>query len=358
MNKDNFLIYGSYGYTGKLIAELACQQGLRPVLGGRNKAKLIEQAKQLNLDYLVFDVDNLDATKAAIKHFLCVVHCAGPFVDTYKNMAEACIQNHTHYLDITGEVEVIEGLSNLNSRAQAANIMILPGAGFDVVPSDCLAQHLKSRVPDATKLTLAIKASGPTKGGSSVSRGTAKTMLNGFSSGSLIRDEGVLKTVPGGSQKREFDFGNQHTTICASISWGDLASAWWSTHIPHIETYMAIPSKFVLINKLINPIKFIFKWKPLKNYIRDKINKMPEGPTAEMRKQSRSYFFGEVMNERGDKAVSLLKTPEGYDLTAMTTILIVKKILTNNFRAGFQTPSTAYGKDLVLEIPNVVRVDV
>lgn len=357
MSKNNFLIYGSYGYTGKLIAELACRQGLRPILGGRNKDKLIEQAKLLNLDYRVFDVNNLEATKAALKDFVCVIHCAGPFVDTYKNMAEACIESHTHYLDITGEIEVIENLSKMNSQAQAANIMILPGAGFDVVPSDCLAQHLKSRLANATELTLAIKAKGPKNAGPSVSRGTARTMLNGFSSGAMIRDGGVLKTVPLSWKKRGFDFGDHKETVCTTIGWGDIASAWWSTRIPHIETYMAVPPKFIFISKLLNPIKSLFKWKRLQQVIQDKINKLPEGPTAEMRKQSSSHIYGEAKNAAGDKVVSLLITPEGYDCTAMTTLLIVKKILADNVRVGFQTPSTAYGKDLVLEVPNVTRND-
>src|SRR3990167_8159919 len=122
MTKNNFLIYGSYGYTGKLITDLACKQGLRPVLGGRNKDKLAQQAKRHHLDYRVFDLTDSSQTKNAIRDFAVVIHCAGPFIDTYQQRAAACLETNTQYLDITGEVAVIEGLSTLDAKAKAAGV--------------------------------------------------------------------------------------------------------------------------------------------------------------------------------------------------------------------------------------------
>lgn len=362
MPKNNFLIYGSYGYTGKLIAELACKQGLHPVLAGRNKDKLAEQAKQLNLNYRVFDLSNMDTTKKMIGEFVAVIHCAGPFIRTFKNMAKACIATQTHYIDITGEIAVIEGLTMLGKRASAANVMLLPGAGFDVVPTDCLAQHLKSRLPDACELTLAIaavsKSGGRIGGGMPVSRGTAKTMLNGAAIGTLIRDGGELKIAPAAVRDKTFIFSDGMKITCMPLSWGDLASAWQSTHIPHIETYMAASKKSIRMLKLIKPLRFLFKFEWVRKIAENRINRMPEGPSPEMREQTCSTIFGEVKNPKGEQAVSLLKGPEGYDLTALTAITIIKKILAGNAPAGFQTPSTAYGKDLILEIDGVTRQDV
>lgn len=359
MAKDNFLIYGSYGYTGNLIAETACKQGLKPILGGRNKDKLLAQAKRLNLDYRVFDIADVEAAKQAIKEFITVIHCAGPFIKTFKNMAQACIETNTHYMDITGEYSVIDQLMNLNEQALAAKVMLLPGAGFDVVPSDCLAQYLKSKLPDATQLILAIYALQNAAGsGLSVSRGTAKTIAEGLTESAMIRDEGVLKRVPLAWQKRLFDFGDNQSVVCATISWGDLASAWWSTRIPHIETYMATTTKLIMLYKVLNLIKFIFKWSPIKQYVVNRINSMPEGPSSEELKNSTASIYGEVMNASGKKVAALINTPNGYTLTALSAILIVRKTLSGNAPIGFQTPSTAYTKDLILEIPGVERVDV
>lgn len=356
-NKRNFLIYGSYGYTGNLIAELSIKQGLKPVLGGRDKEKLIRQANSLNLEYRVFDLDDIEQSVEVLNEFIAVIHCAGPFIHTYKNMALACIAAKTHYMDITGEVMVIEHLMNMDEKARSAGIMLLPGAGFDVVPSDCLAQYLKHRLPDARELTLAISAMQKDSGDVGVSRGTAKTMMEGISSGALIRDQGILKTVPLGWGTRTFNFGNQKERICTSVSWGDLASAWWSTRIPHIETYMSLPPKIIRLHKFINPVKWLFKWSPIKRYIENKINHLPEGPSLETRLNSNTKIYGEVRNESGKKVAALMTTPNGYELTSLSTLLIMHKILAGNFAVGFQTPSTAYTEDLIMEIQGVTRDD-
>ncbi len=353
MVKNNFLIYGSYGYSGNLIAELACKQGLKPVLAGRNKEKLLQQAKNLGLEYRVFDIANHETVKECIKEFVTVIHCAGPFINTYKNMAQACIETNTHYLDITGEYLVIEKLAALHEQALVAKVMLLPGAGFDVVPSDCLAQHLKSKLPDATQLILAIH----TKSGSSISRGTARTIAESVAEGAMIRDDAVLKRIPLGWKKRVFNFGGNKPITCTTIAWGDLASAWYSTGIPHIETYLSTPANRILLYKLINPIKAIFKWNPIKQYIQNRINTMPEGPSQKELKNTSVTIYGEVINVAGKKIAAQVITPNAYEFTALSAVLIVKKTLAGNAPIGFQTPSTAYTKDLILEINGVKRMD-
>ena len=357
-NKTNFLIYGSYGYTGKLITQLSIQQGLIPIIGGRNKELLLSQAAALNLEYRVFDLDDKEQVQEILQEFIAVINCAGPFIHTYKHMAEACIQTQTHYIDITGEYKVIEHLNALDEQAKSAGILLLPGAGFDVVPSDCLAQHLKSRMPDANELILAIAGfqEGPSPG-VGISRGTAKTMLEGITEGTMIRDQGILKNVPLTWKTRTFDFYQKKPVLCSTVSWGDIASAWYSTGIPHIETYMALPQKMIQLNKFINPIKGIFNWSPIKNFLINKINQLPEGPSLETRRHSVSKLYGEVSNAAGEKMASFITTPNGYDFTALSALTIMKKILAGNSPIGFHTPSTAYTKELVLEIPGVTRED-
>ena len=358
MPKHNFMIYGSYGYTGQLIAEYACQQGLRPVLAGRNADKLKAQAAELSLDYVVFDLDNLNASTQALLPFIAVIHCAGPFIRTYKQMADACLAAHTHYLDITGEVEVIEGLSKMDALAKAANMMLLPGAGFDVVPSDCLAMHVKKRLPSANRLILTIASGRRARtAGSSISRGTMKTMLANLSQPTLMRDEGVLKEITSVQQARVFSFLNGRQKMCMPISWGDLASAWRSTGIPHIETYMAMSNRAIRIFKLIRPFRFIFKLKLVQRWLEFYANRLPEGPTLDLRKTSFVNILAEASDRSGKVVRSMLTTPEGYDLTAMCTVEIVKRVMNGDVKVGFQTPSMAYGKDFILGIKGVSRDD-
>ncbi len=191
---NTFLLYGSYGYTGNLIAEYAVAQGLRPLLAGRDETRLRAQAERLSLDFRAFTLSDSAALDDALRSTGLVVHCAGPFVLTFKQMAEACLRTGAHYVDISGEIEGFEALAALDSQAKAAGVMLLPGAGFDVVPSDCLAAHMHQRLPSATHLKLFIRMVG---GG--VSRGTARSGIENMQRGGRIRREGAssLSLPPG-----------------------------------------------------------------------------------------------------------------------------------------------------------------
>ena len=162
-----FLLYGAYGYTGKLITHLAKDYGLTPILAGRNEEKLRQLSEESGYSYKTFDLSDGNALREAMSEVDTILHCAGPFYLTYDKVLEACLDTGTHYLDITGEIDVFEPLREASDRAKEKGIMLLPGVGFDVVPSDCVSANLKSLLPDAQSLTLAIY----TKGG--ISQGTA-----------------------------------------------------------------------------------------------------------------------------------------------------------------------------------------
>ena len=180
-----FLLYGSYGYTGRLIAEQAIREGLRPVLAGRNPGRLRVQAERLGLPYRAFPLEDAAALDSALLDVEAVLHCAGPFVHTFRRMAEACLRTGRHYVDISGEIDGFEALAALGGQAEQAGIVFLPGAGFDVVPSDCLAAHLKRRLPEAARLRLFIRGLG-----AGFSRGTARSAIENMHRQGRIRRAG------------------------------------------------------------------------------------------------------------------------------------------------------------------------
>jgi short subunit dehydrogenase-like uncharacterized protein len=259
-------------------------------------------------------------------------------------MVEACHQTKTHYTDITGEHEVFEMLSEYDARAKAAGIMILPGAGFDVVPSDCLAVHLKNRLPSATHLQLAFKMS---KGG--LSRGTSRTMIEGLGHGSMIRENGKLKRIPLGTLTLTVDFGEFRSNTL-NIPWGDISTAWRSTGIPNIAVYMGAHASMIRNARLSKYFNWLLKSRWLKNFLQRKIDRKPDGPPTERRLSGKSFLWGKVCDGQGNTAISTLTTLNGYTLTAKTSVHIAAKILSGNFRAGFQTPAMMYGEKLILEI--------
>ena len=271
----NFLIYGSYGYTGQLIVELATKEGLHPLLAGRNERKLREQAEKYNLDRRVFSLDETAKLDAALLEVDAVLHCAGPFVLTFRQMAEGCIRTKRHYVDISGEIPGFEALAALDTQAKTAGIMLLPGAGFDVVPTDCLAAHLKKRLPDATRLRLFLHGVG-----AGVSRGTAKSMVENMHRQGMIRQNGKLVQVPPVWKALMQDFGRGPVRVI-SVGWGDVSTAYYSTGIPNVETYFAFPQAIINLMYDMRKVGPLLYNRPVKTILKSMINLYPKGPTEE-----------------------------------------------------------------------------
>jgi short subunit dehydrogenase-like uncharacterized protein len=346
------LVYGSYGYTGDLIARFAKEDGVEVVLSGRNADRLRGQAERYGFDFVPADLSHPEPIRKALRNADVVIHCAGPFSHTYEAMARACLDTGTHYTDITGEAEVYEGLWAMDEDAKRAGIMLLPGTGFDVVPSDCLAAHLKSRCPEATHLELAFRGRG---GG--VSHGTAKTMAENFHRGGTIRRDGKLEQVPTAWKTRMIDFGDGRPAHCMSIPWGDVVTAYRSTGIPNILVYTGVPRRPARMLKLMRPLLPLVGMGPIQRMIKKRIEAAPAGPDDAARATAYNELWGEARAANGQTAVSRLRTPEGYTLTARMSLSIAQKICSGQHTPGFQTPSTAYGKDVVLELAGTERFD-
>jgi len=345
-----YLIYGATGYTGALTARLAVERGGKPILGGRNEQALAAIAGELKLPFRVVGLDDPQALDSTLQGMKAVLHCAGPFSATSRPMADACLRAKAHYLDITGEATVFEALHARSGEARAAGVMLLPGAGFDVVPSDCLAAHLKRRLPSARRLALGFQLTGR------LSRGTATTMLENIGRGGLVRRGGVLTPVPAAWRTRVIDFGRGPRTAM-TIPWGDVSTAYHSTGIPDIEVYMSAPLSLRVGSRALRFLGPLLGTAPAQALLKKRIRSGPAGPSDEERARGKSLLWGEAKDDEGRTAVSRLAGPEGYTLTALTSLLIVGKVLAGQARPGFQTPSTAYGPDLVLEVAGVTRSD-
>jgi len=231
---SSFLLYGANGYTGQLIAKYAAQYNFQPVLAGRREELIKPLALELNLPYKIIDLDDRGLLTDALRDVKLVVHAAGPFADTARQMIDACLQTGTHYIDINGDISVFEMIKSFDARAKEKNIMLLPGAGFDVVPTDCMALYLKNRLPDATDLKLAFASIG-----GAVSHGTAMTIVSKLGEGGAARVNGKIIRQPIGKNGMWVNFGEKKLFVM-SIPWGDVSTAYFTTGIPAIEVYTAV----------------------------------------------------------------------------------------------------------------------
>ena len=340
------MIYGANGYTGRLIAAEAVRQGLKPILAGRNRKQVESLARELKCESRVFALDDAASIAAQLEGVKAVVNCAGPFSQTAAAMMEACLRAQVHYLDITGEIDVLEAAAALSTRAKEAGISIVPAVGFDVVPSDCLAAMVAEKLPSATTLLLAFS------GGGSVSPGTAKTALESMPGGGRVRIDGEIRRVPAAWKTREVPF-RSGPQFAETIPWGDVATAWHSTHIPNIEVYAAASPELVRQQRRLLRVAPLLKYGLFKRLAGWYIGLTIPGPSASQRAQGRAEFWGQVSDAQGRIVEATLETPEGYRLTSFTSAACLRRVLDGAMLPGFATPSQAFGKEFMLSIPDV-----
>lgn len=351
MAPPEFLLYGSYGYTGRLIAERALSEGLRPLLAGRDADALGRQASGLGLPHAAFELSDRAALEAALARVPLVLHAAGPFELTARRMVEACLRTATHYVDITGEIAVFEMLAARDLEAREAGIILLPGAGFDVVPTDCLAAHLHARLPSATRLQLAFQSVG---GG--ISRGTALSMARSVGRGGAVRRAGRIRRVPAAWRTRQVDFGRGPVRV-VTIPWGDVSTAFHSTGIPDVEVYARGSSAQLAAMRAGRLLGPLLATRPVQRLLEGVVRRRFHGPSERQRAEGRSFVWGEVRDGQGNRAAARLRTPEGYAFTAVTAVAAVRRILEGGAEPGFQTPSRAFGAEWVMGFEGVERED-
>lgn len=351
MMQHQFLLYGANGYTGKLISKLAAAYGLKPILAGRTAANIKPLADELQLPFRIIDLDNKTELESALSEVKLVLHAAGPYVYTAKQMVEACLQTCVHYIDINGDFSVFEMLKRYDAAAKEQNIMVMPGVGFDVVPTDCIALQLKNKMPDATDLKLVFASVG---GG--ISHGTAITMAGKIGEGGAARENGKIVRKPLGHKGMWVDFSSRPVAgskrlFVMAIPWGDISTAYTTTQIPNIETYTGMAPKIYRLMKLQWAFNWLLRTGFVRNIIRKKIKSMPSGPSDEQRQKSSSLVWGEVSNAAGKKIAAAISCLDGYTLTAHSSLLISKKIIEGNYKSGYQTPAGCYGENLIMEVP-------
>lgn len=341
-----WLLYGAYGYTGRLIAREAVARGLTPVLAGRDRRKTEALARELDLEPRAFGLDDPVAIRRGIAGAAAVLHAAGPFIRTYRPLAEACLAAGAHYLDITGEIDVFEALAALDGRAREAGVALLPGVGFDVVPTDCAAARAASGVVAPQRLEIAFAASG------GVSRGTARTMLLGITEPPRERRDGRIVPAAGPRLRRIPFSDRERLGLCGS--WGDVATAFHSTGVPNVRAYLPASERQLRRMRLARPLLALG---PLRRLAAWWVGRTVDGPGERELAEGWARVWCEASGAGGETAVTELVTPNGYALTADAAVTAVQRLLASREApAGFLTPSLAFGADFVDGLRGVRRV--
>ena len=346
-----WVIYGANGYTGELIAREAKKQGMTPVLAGRSRAKIAALASELKLPSKAFRLEAPAEIVEALGGFRLVLNCAGPFSKTADPLLRACVAAKAHYLDITGEIDVLEGAHRYDADAKAAGVVLCPGAGFDVVPTDCIALMLKKALPEATELALGFELSGR-----KMSAGTAKTLVEGLGKSGKIRRAGRIVDCPLGRGLRRIDFG-RGAKLAMPIPWGDVASAFYTTGIPNITIFTPISPVTAFIARLTIAIGPVLQSPRLQNWLIKKIEKDVRGPDASTRNSSPSWVWGEAKDAQGRSQAIRIVTSNGYSLTVFSSLALAQHLMTNACPPGCWTPAGLLGENFILSLPDTSKLD-
>ena len=341
-----YLIYGAYGYTGTLIAEQAVEQGHEPILAGRDAQALRRLASRLDLEARPVSLTDRDRLRDVLAEVPAVVHCAGPFAHTSAPMVAACLDTGTHYLDVTGEIPVLQALLGRDAEATERDVLLLPAVGFDVVPTDCLARRLAEAMPSATSLEIAFVGQG------GVSQGTLKTAIEQMGEGGRVRRAGRVVSVPPGWTSRRVSFGGRPRTV-VSIPWGDVVTAGRSTGIPNVTVYTALPGWARRLLPYTRHVQGLLSWAPLQSLLKRAVERWAAPPTATQRAQGHTQVWASVRNDRGERRTARLRGPEAYAFTARTAVAAAARVVEGPPAVGSHTPSTALGASFVEGIDGV-----
>ncbi|MGH6812638.1 MAG: saccharopine dehydrogenase family protein [Methylocella sp.] len=346
-----WMIYGANGYTGELIAREAKRQGATPVLAGRSVAKIVALASKLTLPSKAFHLEAPTTIAEALRGVRLLLNCAGPFSKTADALMRGCIAAKAHYLDITGEIDVLEGAHRFDAEAKAAGVVLCPGAGFDVVPTDCIALMLKKALPEATELALGFEVSGRR-----VSAGTAKTLVEGLGKSGKIRRAGRIVDCPLGRGSRRIDFG-RGAKLAMPIPWGDVASAFYTTGIPDITVFTPISPVSLAIARLTLAFGPVLQSPRLQSWLIKKIEKDVRGPDVSTRDASPSWVWGEAKDARGRSQAIRIVTLNGYSLTVFSALALAQQVMSNGCPPGCWTPAGLAGENFILSLPGTSRLD-
>ena len=339
------MLYGAYGFTGKQIAREAVRRGFHPLLAGRNKERLLALGNELMLPTRYFPLSSSRPADHELQDVDLVVHAAGPFRETGQPMIEACLRTKTDYIDISGELSHFRNIYGRHDEARKGMITMIPGCGFDVVPTDSLAAFLKSELPEATHLELAIDST------TTPSAGTAKAATGIIAEGGYIRKDKELIEQPLGVRGPNVRFHRgERRTIVAPFA--DLITAWETTSIPSITTYLALPPGTGWLSSMGGVARALLTPYPLRRLVNAGIDLALK--EKEKKSSGSVSIWGRVTDAGGRSRECWMNVQEPYRYTAAAVVNAVERFV-DHPPSGILTPTEAFGVDFALEVPGTVR---
>lgn len=203
MNGSAIAVYGATGHTGQLVAAELVARGHRPLLAGRDAAKLAALADRLDTaDTRVVDATDPSSLRDLAADSSVIVNCAGPFTQTGHLVAAAAVAEGCHYLDHAVEPLHVKGLfDSLGEQAAQRGCVVVPGMSCFGATGDLLAAVVAAGLSEVERVTVAYAVNGWRMTAGSTS--TARQEVGGAN---VIFADGAVQVVPTAPAPHDFDF--------------------------------------------------------------------------------------------------------------------------------------------------------
>lgn len=343
IDTPKILIYGAYGYTGELVVAEAVRRGLRPVLSGRRSQQVTALANRHDLPARPFALSDPAAVAARLDDIDTVLHCAGPYSQTFEVMVQACLASGTNYLDLTGEIDVFTAIYAHHGDAVAAGVALIPGVGFDIVPTDNLVARLVRMVPDSIGADVAVISRG------GFSRGTLRTAVAGIAEGNRIRANSAITLVPHAHRVVTPDLGKPEPVLVATTPLGDVASVHHGYGLAEVATFTKIP--FPRATRRVGHHLQLALGTRAGQRVANKIIDHIPVPGDATRDRTRSTAWANVYRADGSGLALAVDVANTYTFTAASMVHAAVMLHHSGARPGAFTPATVLGTDFLESIP-------
>jgi short subunit dehydrogenase-like uncharacterized protein len=338
--RSNWMLYGAYGSTGRLILSEALRRGHRPVLAGRDAKKLAALGQETGLDTRAFGVDAAAATRSALSGVSAVLLAAGPFQETGPAMRAACVAAGCSYLDVNGEIDEFAAALAGDAAARAAGVGVIPGVGYGVVFGESLAAQLAARLPDATWLRLSFATQVGAR-----SRGAQLSTAATISAGGREIREGVLRKRALAFKSWHVGAPNAPSALFAATPLAEMLAAHRSTGIPNIVAGIELSRAAAVAMRVAGPL---LAWVLTVTAARAQKSATQEA-VADV-SSMRSRIWAEAGNLADGRVAAMLETGEGYRAAAAAAVQALELQLQKP-RVGALTPAQAFGAEFALQVP-------
>ena len=333
MATGQLLIYGAGGFTAGLIARRLAGLGIHPILGARSEGEIAK----LHGEKRIFSVS--DAARS-LQGVSVVMNCAGPFKDTTRPLAEACIVAGAHYLDLSGEYPEHDSIARISDQASAKGLMLMPGVGFSVVPTDCAAKMACEKLAGASELKIGFETLGP------LSTGTAESLCENLGRQGIYLADGDWKQVKPRENYWSAEFGSHQNKLYTYPWRADIVSAMRSTGVKNVQTFADYAGSLKLLVQIKNAA--------MRKMVIGMASK--DKPSDNDLAKGRTYIWVEAFDGGVERSRVYIEGPDPYRFTTVTACEIIKRVMRGDLLPGYQTPSNAYGSQLLTSLEGVRAV--